>query len=151
MRLSSRSRNATLAMLDLASHFGESPIPTGDISQRQQISESILRQVLLPLKRAGLVKVIPSAPGAFALARPPWQIKLIEILEVMEGSTAPVECLVDASLCPRSELCVAREVWGELRKAMDSMLEFTTLQDMVEREKEKGAAGSRSRTEEEDL
>jgi Rrf2 family protein len=139
MKLSTGTRNATLAMLDLASHFGESPVPTGEISKRQQISESALRQILLPLKSAGLVKVIPSAPGAFALARPPSQIKLIEIFEVMEGTTAPVECLVDASLCPRAEFCVAREVWAELRKALDSMLEFTTLQDMVEREKEKGA------------
>jgi Rrf2 family protein len=137
MKLSNKSRNATLAMLDLACHFGDDPIPAKDTSRRQEISDVDLRNILLPLKAAGLVKVIPENPGAFLLARPPSQIKLIEIIEVMDGSTAPVECLVDASICPRSEFCVAREVWAELRKAMDSMLEFTTLQDMVERQKEK--------------
>jgi Rrf2 family protein len=141
MKLSTRTRRATLAMFDLACHFGESPIPIREVSTRQEISEEDLRSIFLALKRAGLVKVVPGAPGAFRLAKPPSQINLIEIVEAMDGSTAPVECLIDASICQRSGFCVAREVWLELRKAVDSMLEFTTLQDMVERQKEKEPHG----------
>ncbi|MBT9162664.1 MAG: hypothetical protein DDT27_01223 [Dehalococcoidia bacterium] len=55
----------------------------------------------------------------------------------MEGSIAPVECVDDAGACSRADLCITREVWGELKKAMNGVLESTTLQDLVERQKRK--------------
>ncbi len=135
MKLSTKGRYATRAMLDLALHSGESPILTKDISKREEISELYLKQLFIPLKAAGLVRAVRGARGGFILARPPSQIKLIEIIQIMEGSTAPVECVDDSGICSRSDLCITRGVWTEIKEAMDKVLESTTLQDLVERQK----------------
>jgi len=135
MRLSTKGRYAARAMLDLAIHSDEGLVLIKDISQREEISKRYLEQLFLPLKAAGLVRAIRGAHGGFTLAKPPSQIKLIEIVQIMEGSTAPVECVDDAGICLRSELCVTREVWSEMKKATDKVLESTTLQDLVERQK----------------
>ena len=135
MRLSTKGRYAARAMLDLAIHSDEGLVLIKDISQREEISKRYLEQLFLPLKAAGLVRAIRGAHGGFTLAKPPSQIKLIEIVQIMEGSTAPVECVDDAGICLRSELCVTREVWAEMKKATDKVLESTTLQDLVERQK----------------
>ena len=135
MKLSTKGRYATRAMLDLALHSGEGPILIKAISKRQEISELYLKQLFIPLKVAGLVRAIRGARGGSILARPPSQIKLIEIIQIMEGSTAPVECVDDSGICSRSDLCITRGVWAEIKEAMDKVLESTTLQDLVERQK----------------
>ena len=135
MKLSTKGRYATRAMLDLALHWGEGPILIRDISKRQEISELYLKQLLIPLKAAGLVRAVRGARGGFTLARPPAQIKLIEIVQATEGSTAPVDCVDDAAICSRSDLCVTRGVWAEIKEALDRVLRSTTLQNLVERQK----------------
>ncbi len=134
MKLSTRGRYATRALLDLALHFGEGPVMVKDISRRQEISDRYLEQLLTPLKAAGLVRGIRGARGGFTLTRPPLEIRLIEIIQIMEGSTAPVECVDDAKFCSLSDLCVTRGVWAEMKRATDKVLESTTLQDLVERQ-----------------
>ncbi len=59
------------------------------------------------------------------------------MIGLLEGSIAPVECVNDPKYCSRSDLCVNRDIWGELKKAMDGVLESTTLQDLVERHRKK--------------
>ena len=137
MKLSTKGRYATRAMLDLALYSGNGPVLIRDISKRQEISELYLKQLLPPLRAAGLIRSIRGARGGFTLAKPPSQIRLIEIVQIMEGSTAPVECLDDASICQRSDLCVIRGAWVEMKKAMDRVLESTTLQNLVEQYKKK--------------
>jgi len=135
MKLSTKGRYAARAMLDLAQHLGQGPILVKDISRREEISGRYLEQILTPLKIAGLVRVIRGARGGFTLARLPSEITLIEIIQIMEGSTAPVECVDDAQICSRSDLCITREVWAEMKKAIDTVLESITLQDLLERQK----------------
>ncbi len=141
MKLSTKGRYAIRAMLDLALHSGERPVLIRDISKRQEISELYLKQLLPPLRAAGVVRVIRGARGGLTLARPPSQIKLIEIIQIMEGSTALVECVDDARVCSRSDLCVTRGVWIEVKEAMDKVLEGTTLQDLVKRHRQEREAG----------
>ena len=64
-------------------------------------------------------------------------INLKEIVEILEGVTDPVECLVNAKICPRSRLCATRDTWGEMKIAADCVLVSTTLQDLAERQKNK--------------
>ncbi|MCL0061092.1 Rrf2 family transcriptional regulator [Dehalococcoidia bacterium] len=137
MRLSTKARYAARAMLDLAIHSGEGPVLVRNIAKRQAISARYLQQLLLPLKAAGLVRATRGAHGGFSLARSPSEIKLSEIIQIMEGSTAPLECVDDAGVCSRADSCITREIWGEMKKAMDGVLESTTLQDLVERQKRK--------------
>jgi Rrf2 family protein len=133
MKLSTKGRYATRAMLDLALRFGEGPILIKDISSRQDISDRYLEQILTPLKAGGLIRVVRGARGGFALAKPPSQIKLLEIIQMVEGSTAPVDCVDDHHICARSGDCVTRDVWMELKQAIDGVLESMSLQDLVDR------------------
>ncbi len=140
MKLSTKGRYATRAILDLAINQEEGPILLKDIAQRQQISLSYLEHLVTPLIAGGLIRSTRGAKGGVSLAKPPEEIKLSEVIQLLEGSLAPVECVNNPKLCPRSELCVTRDIWTELKNAMTGVLESTTLQDLVERQKEKGKA-----------
>ena len=137
MKLSTKGRYATRAMLDLALHSDKGPVLIRDISKRQEISKQYLEQLFIPLRAAGLVRATRGARGGFTLAKLPSQIKLSEIIQVMEGSASPAECLDNARICSRSDSCVTRGIWAEMKEAIDKVLEFTTLQDLVERQREK--------------
>ena len=70
------------------------------------------------------------------MRRRPEEIRLNEIVEILEGSIAPVECVDDPKICPRSELCVTRDLWDEMKRAMNDILNIT-LQDLVEKQKKR--------------
>ena len=144
MKLSTKGQYGTRAMVELALHYGEGPILLKDIAKRQQISGRYLEHLIVSLKVAGLVKSMRGARGGFSLAKPPSQIRLSEIIQIVEGSISIVECVDDPKLCSRADLCVTRDIWAEMKKAMNGVLESTTLQDLVERqrEKQKPEAGS---------
>ena len=133
MKVSTRGRYALRAMLDLSLHAGDGPVMVRDISRRQDISDLYLAQLLSRLKTAGLVRSIRGSKGGFLLTKPASQIRLIEIVEAMEGSSAPVECVEDAAVCSRGGACPARAVWVEMKKALDQVLESTTLHDLAVR------------------
>jgi len=137
MKLSTKGRYATRALLDLALHQEEEPVLLRDIAQRQQISLQYLEHLITPLIGAGIVLSTRGPRGGISLARPPEGIKLSEVIELLEGSIAPVECVNNPGICARSELCATRDIWDELKKAMTGVLESTTLQDLVERQKRK--------------
>jgi Rrf2 family cysteine metabolism transcriptional repressor len=137
MKLSTKGRYAVRAMLDLALHYGEGPILLKDVARREHISERYLEQIILSLKAAGLVNSTRGARGGFTLTKPPSQIRLIEVMQVSEGSMAPVECVSDPEVCSRSSLCVTRDIWSEMKEAISGILESTTLQDLVERQRER--------------
>ena len=140
MKLSTRGRYGTRALLELALHYREGPVHLRDIAQSQQISLQYLEHLITPLVVGGIIRSTPGARGGVWLARPPEEIKLSEVIGLLEGSIAPVACVDDPKLCPRSELCVTRDIWSELKKVMNGVLESTTLQDLVERQKRKQPA-----------
>lgn len=137
MKLSTRGRYGTRALLDLAlQHEGEL-IPLKDIAHRQQISLHYLEHLITPLIVAGIVRSSRGPAGGVQLAKSPHEIKLSEVIRAVEGSIVPVECVNDPGVCSRSESCVTRDIWAELKRAMDEVLESTTLQDLVERQERK--------------
>ena len=137
MKLSTRGRYGTRALLDLALHGGEEPVPLKDIAQRQEISLPYLEHLVSPLIASEIISSTRGPQGGVRLAKPPQEIKLSEVVRLLEGSIAPAECVNNPNTCPRSDLCVTRDLWGELKKAMNGVLESTTLQDLVERQKRK--------------
>jgi Rrf2 family protein len=137
MKLSTKGRYAMRAMLDLAQHYGEGPVLLKDVAGRQEVSERYLEHLFLTLKASGLVISTRGARGGFTLARPPSSIKLSEIMQVSEGQLTVVECVIDASTCPRSARCAARDLWSEVKGAVDSVLGSLTLQALVERQARK--------------
>ena len=135
MNLSTKGRYAVRAMLDLALQPAGGPTLIKDISKRQEISGLYLEQLFTRLKTFGLLRSIRGPKGGFMLSKPAAEIRLIDILQVMEGSIAPVACVDNAALCARADACVTRDVWAEMKKAMAEVLESTTLQDLLERQK----------------
>ena len=137
MKLSTRGRYGTKALLELALHQREGPVLLKDIAQRQQIPLQYLEHLITPLIAAGMVVSTRGPRGGVSLAKPPEEIRLSEVIQLLEGSIAPVECVNNPGICDHSELCVTRDIWNELKKAMNGVLESTTLQDLVERQKRK--------------
>ena len=137
MRLSTRARYGTRALLDLALHQNKEPVPLRDIAKRQQISLRYLDHLITPLVAGGMVRSTRGPKGGVSLAKPPKEIRLAEVVQLLEGSLAPVECVDNPSICARSDLCATQDIWRELKKAMSEILESSTLQDLVERQKRK--------------
>ena len=138
MKLSTLTHLMVQALLDLEFHReGDTPIPLKDIAQRQEISHAYLEQMITPLIAGGIIRSIRGPKGGVVLTKQAKDINLKEIVEILEGATDPVECLVNAKICPRSRLCAARDTWGEMKIAIDRLLVSTTLQDLVERQKDK--------------
>jgi Rrf2 family cysteine metabolism transcriptional repressor len=138
MKLSTRARYGTRILLELSLHWGEGPVLLRDIARRQQIPLSYLQQLIRPLIKAGIIKTTRGAQGGASLLKPPKEVILSEMIKLLEGSIAPVACVDNPELYPRSETCVTHDIWTEVKKAMDGVLESTTFDDLVERQKQKG-------------
>ena len=135
MKLSTRTRYGTRALLDLALHQGEGLVLLKDIAQRQEVSLPYLEHLITPLIAAGIVKSTRGARGGVLLLKPPSEIKLSEVVQLLEGSIAPVDCVNNPDICHRSASCVTRDIWIEMRNAMIQVLDSVTLHDLVERQK----------------
>ncbi len=137
MRLSTKGRYGVRAMVDLTLYYGQGPILLKDIAKRQEISKKYLESIITSLKIAGLVKSIRGPHGGYILAKPPAQIKLNQIIKVLEGSLSPAECVDDPGCCSRIEICLTRCVWREIKRSMDEILESISLEDLVKQGKRK--------------
>jgi len=137
VKLSTRAKYGARALLDLALHSNQEPVPLKDIARRQSISLHYLEHLITPLVAAGIMASTRGAKGGVHLARPPQEVKLSEVIQLLEGSITPVECIDNPESCPRYDTCVTRDIWDEMKKAIDRVLESTTLQDLVERQKKK--------------
>lgn len=144
MKLSTKGRYGLRALLDLGLHQGEGLVLLKDIARRQEISLPYLEHLITPLVAGGMIKSTRGARGGVLLLKRPEEIRLSEVIQLLEGSIAPVECVNHPEICLRSDLCVTRDIWGELKKAMNGVLEATTLQDLVERQRQKEAASQGS-------
>ncbi|MBM4284380.1 MAG: Rrf2 family transcriptional regulator [Deltaproteobacteria bacterium] len=133
MRLSTRSRYGARLMLDMAQHYNQGPIQLGDIAKRQDVSVKYLEQIIIPLKKAKYVDSVRGPRGGHSLARPPAEISLGEIVALLEEGTSLVECVDDAGVCRRAEMCPTRVVWKEVSEAIFERLRSITLADLVEK------------------
>jgi Rrf2 family cysteine metabolism transcriptional repressor len=138
MKLLTKGRYGTRVLLHLTVRCGEGPIPLKDIAQRQRIPLPYLEHLITPLKVAGIIKSCRRPRGGIRLVKPPQEVRLNEVIPFLEGSIAPVECVNNAKTCPHSDLCVSRVIWGGMKKAMNGVLESTSLQDLVEPERRMG-------------
>ena len=138
MKISTKGRYALRLMLDLAYNHTGSFIPIKNISQRQDISDKYLEQIITQLSRAGLVKSARGAQGGYMLAKEPQEYTVGEILRLLEGNLAPVACVDDTKdACTRADECVTTEVWREIKDAVNKVVDNITLADLVEQQRQK--------------
>ena len=124
-------------MLELASHYGEGPIELKEIAKKEDISLKYLEQVINPLRAAGLVKSIRGSKGGYSLAKPPSEICLYDVVETLEGPLNLLECLRDVKVCQKVPFCVTRDIWKEVSEAISKIFYSVTLEDMVNRKRDK--------------
>ena len=137
MKLSTKIRYGARAMLELASNYGKGPVELREIAEKESISPKYLEQVIVPLRTAGLVKSARGAKGGYALAKPPSEILLREIIEILQGPLNLVECLNDPKVCQKSATCVTRDIWNEVSVAIYRIFDSISLEEMVKRKMEK--------------
>ncbi len=134
MKISTRGRYALRTMVDLAQNGAERLVPLKDIAARQDLSQKYLEQIVIQLSKAGFVKGTRGPQGGYRLSREPKDYKVSEILELVEGSLAPVECLEqEVNTCERCSTCATVGVWSGLYKVVTDYLENISLQDIVEK------------------
>lgn len=139
MTISTKGRYALRIMMDLANHIGET-IKLKDIAARQDISEKYMEQIIAVLNKAGYVRSTRGAQGGYQLVKPPREYTVGMILRLTEGSLAPVECLTENALpCERQGRCATVEVYKRIYEAVNNVIDTTTVQDLVEIEREKSA------------
>jgi Rrf2 family protein len=127
--LSSKVEYALLALLQLASHHDKKvPLTMSEIIAQQPIPERYLEQILTSLRRAGVIKSQRGSRGGFLLVREPWQITLLEIVNLVEGDRKPKE----SSEPPTLEKNLVQDIWLQANNAAVETLRNYTLQDMCQ-------------------
>ena len=144
MKLSTRVRYAMRAMLELALQADAPSVSSRDVAARHEVSEKYVGQLLAQLRTAGLVRSVRGQGGGFRLARPPKEIRLLDVVLAFEGTLAPVPCVDEPDLCTRAPGCVTRDLWCELKESLEAPLRKSTLADLVRRHRKKAAAAARA-------
>jgi len=137
MRLSTRGRYGVRALVDLAVRWGQGPVQLKEIAMSQDVSLQYLEHLVKPLITAGLVRSMRGSRGGVWLARHPSEITVGEIVGALVGSIAPVECVDDPGICKRAQHCVMHDIWGDVKKAIDGVLDSATLEELVIRQRAK--------------
>ena len=130
MWVSTRAQYGMRALVEVAL-AGQEPVSLKTIAQRQDLSQQYLEQIFSHLRRAGIVESIRGAHGGYRLARPTTEIDSLEVVELLEGSVAPVACLDDNENCVRVGHCSTESLWREVDNAVRKVLGSTTLADLV--------------------
>ncbi len=141
MKLSTKSRYGTRAMMDIAFHSNKGSCMLKDIAQRQDVSPKYLDHILSSLRKAGLIKNTRGKDGGYSLIRSASEITMKDIINAVEGSLAPVECVDNSTLCTKTNMCSTRDVWVKMKEAMEDVLEATTLANLMESSNKKKSTG----------
>jgi len=121
-------------MLDIAINYEKGPVSVKSMAHRQGISVKYMEQLIPLLKMAGLIRSVRGAGGGYTLSKDVHQIKLRDIIDALEGSMFPVDCVDNPEICNRANKCVTYEIWKAIQDTINNMLDSITLADMVERQ-----------------
>lgn len=120
------------ALVDLASNKNGGSVRASEIARRQEIPEPYLAQVLHTMQKSGLTKSQRGPQGGHSLAMDPSNITMGTVMQYLGGHHTLVACLDDAGRCSKSPACGQRSVWHEVEKAIQSVLDATSIADLVE-------------------
>lgn len=139
MKISTKGRYALRMLIDLAEHQNDGYIALKDIANRQNISKKYLEQIVPIFNKSNILKTNRGFQGGYRLARTPDKYTVGEILRLTEGSLVPVACLEnDPNQCDRNAECPTLYVWQGLYKVISEYLDGITLQEIIEKQRERG-------------
>ena len=139
MMFSTRAEYGVRVMVDLARRGGADPVPLAEIADCEGLPLAYLEHLVARLRRAGLIESRRGARGGYLLAREPAQITMAEVVEALEGSIAPIECIssdADGTIrCSResdpAHVCTTKLLWTRVRGAIVHTLNETTLAELI--------------------
>ncbi len=138
MKLSKKSEYALRALIELTQVHGTSTLQRHEIAARQHIPVEFLEQILLALKRAGLLSSRRGMKGGYALIKSPNEITLGQVIRVLDGPLAPIACVSKTAYqkcsdCPYANKarCPVQQVMGTVRDAIAGILDHYTLADFA--------------------
>ncbi len=143
MRLTTKGRFAVTAMMDLALRGEDGPVALASVAERQGISLSYLEQLFGKLRRCQLVDSVRGPGGGYCIARPLAKVTVAEIIRAVDEQLDATQCGGNEN-CHGVEPCMTHELWSTLNAKMYDYLASVTLEDLVEREKQKAAARGES-------
>ncbi|RPI21825.1 MAG: Rrf2 family transcriptional regulator [Acidobacteria bacterium] len=126
MKITAKVEYAVLAIFELALSPEDRQVQAREIAERQRIPLRFLEQILIQLKKGGLVKSVRGASGGYLLARGPAMIRLKDVMEAVEGELT----LVDRTVAPGS---IVSTVFSEIESELLDRLQSVTIQDLVVR------------------
>lgn len=135
MRISMKTCYGLRALVDLAEHYGQGPVQSADIAARRDIPEYYLDQLLITLRRAGLVRSVRGPQGGHMLARPAGEITALDAIVALEGQLTPLLPCLEQEGTPGEEDTGLRYVWARMRAAVEPVLRGITIQELVDRQR----------------
>jgi len=137
MRVTTWTEYSLIISLHLARRGGAQPIAARDISESERLPGDYVEQILLRLRRAGLVESVRGARGGYRLARSPEEISVHDVMAACDHQIFEVNCdthRVDAERCGTGSQCSIRPVWYALRERVDDLLRGVSLADLMQDE-----------------
>lgn len=131
MKISTKGRYALMVMLDLATNNNGEFISLKDISKRQKISNKYLEQIVAMLNKAGYLQTARGNNGGYKLTKKPKEYIIGDILRATEGDLAPLNCLIEDSVCEQRENCRTHSFWEGLDKVINDYVNSKTLADLL--------------------
>jgi Rrf2 family protein len=105
---------------------------SAEIARAESISPKYLEGIMTQLKAAGIVIAERGKGGGFRLARPAQEIRMLDVVEALEGEVRPVDCVENSGCCAQGDACLPRRFWIGLKGAIDGYLSSRTLKDVID-------------------
>ena len=134
MKLSTKYRYGSRAILEIAKRYGDGPIKRKELVRILDIPDSYLENILVAMKNGGLINTTRGANGGYVMAVDPSMITLYDVIKAMGGDEAPVICLEDEAACSKVGTCTTRDVWKRMKNAMDNSLKENTIAQLISQE-----------------
>ena len=136
--LSMKAKYGLRALTILAKHYGQGPVLIADLAARERIPKKFLELILLDLKKKGILRSKKGKGGGYHLSRPPAAVSVGELIRVLDGPLALLPCVSQTAYrrcdeCVDERTCGIRSVMKEVRDSTASILDGTTLADVLER------------------
>ena len=135
MKVSKKARYGLRALVDLAVHIQECPVPLVEIAKRQEMSLNYLEQVLGALRKAGIVKSMKGPKGGYSLDKEPKEITVEEILAAVEGQFCIVEKKEEKEL-DALQRAIRKLVWNQIDEDVIALLQDMTLAEIADKASE---------------
>jgi Rrf2 family protein len=136
MKISTKGEYGIRAMIELTHRYGEGYVQSTVIAGERAIPENYLYQLLITLRKAGLIRSRRGPQGGHMLARAPEDISMAEVISALEGPIEPVLCIQEDVVddCPFGHECAVRDVWERITAATVAILQATSFAELARNE-----------------